>query len=178
MLQKTKCFSKKHHQKAAIVVFRRYHSKRNPYVSSIANNKRKNIFSADHGSLNFSNSFMQVRFYSLPPHTKIVLPALSPTMEMGTIVQWQVKEGDRFEPGDLLADIETDKATMGFEAIEEGYIAKILVTDGAKDIPLGTLVAISVENEEDLAAFKGVSAGINSLYFISWWQNLFFLLQS
>ena len=109
-----------------------------------------------------------MRFYSLPPFSKIVLPALSPTMETGTIVQWQVKEGDRFEPGDLLADIETDKATMGFEAIEEGYIAKIIVKEGSKDVPLGTLVAISVDSEEDIAAFKNVSAGTITIYICVW----------
>nr|XP_039249549.1 dihydrolipoyllysine-residue acetyltransferase component of pyruvate dehydrogenase complex, mitochondrial-like [Styela clava] len=95
-----------------------------------------------------------VRFYSLPSYTKIDLPALSPTMEMGTIASWVLKEGDHFEPGDLLAEIETDKATVGFEAQDEGYIAKILVPEGTKEVPLGTLIAISVDNEEDIAAFK------------------------
>nr|CAB3238150.1 dihydrolipoyllysine-residue acetyltransferase component of pyruvate dehydrogenase complex, mitochondrial [Phallusia mammillata] len=98
-----------------------------------------------------------IRFYSLPAHTKMLLPALSPTMEQGTIVRWEVKEGDSFSAGDLLADIETDKAVMGFEAIDDGYMAKIVVPEGTKDIPLGTLVAIAVENEDDIAAFKEVS---------------------
>lgn len=107
-----------------------------------------------------SNVFSRhVRFYSLPPYTEIDLPALSPTMEMGTIASWVIKEGDKFEPGDLLAEIETDKATVGFEAQDDGYIAKILVAEGTKDVSLGTLIAISVENEEDVAAFKDFSAG-------------------
>ena len=118
-----------------------------------------------------NNIFMkQVRYYSLPSYTKIDLPALSPTMEMGTIASWSVKEGDKFEPGDLLADIETDKATVGFEAQDEGYIAKILVLEGTKDVALGTPIAIVVENEEDVAAFKDFSLGkFHSLLYDYWY---------
>lgn len=75
-------------------------------------------------------------------------------MEMGTIVSWEKKEGDKLNEGDLLAEIETDKATMGFETPEEGYLAKVLVPAGSKDIPLGKLLCIIVENEADVAAFK------------------------
>lgn len=75
-------------------------------------------------------------------------------MELGTIVSWEKKEGDRLNEGDLLAEIETDKATMGFETPEEGYLAKILVAAGSKDVPIGKLVCIIVENEADVAAFK------------------------
>ena len=67
----------------------------------------------------------------------MVLPALSPTMEMGTINNWQKKEGDKVAEGDLLAEIETDKATMGFESSEEGYLAKIFIAAGEKDVPIG-----------------------------------------
>uniref|UniRef100_A0A6B2E6U8 dihydrolipoyllysine-residue acetyltransferase n=1 Tax=Phlebotomus kandelakii TaxID=1109342 RepID=A0A6B2E6U8_9DIPT len=97
-----------------------------------------------------------LRGYSadFPAHTKVLLPALSPTMELGTIVSWEKKEGDRLNEGDLLAEIETDKATMGFETPEEGYLAKILVSAGSKDVPIGNLVCIIVENEADVAAFK------------------------
>lgn len=91
---------------------------------------------------------------SYPSHTTVTLPALSPTMEAGTIVSWEKKEGDKLNEGDLLAEIETDKATMGFETPEEGYLAKILVQAGEKDIPIGKLVCIIVENEADVAAFK------------------------
>lgn len=73
----------------------------------------------------------------LPEHYKVTLPALSPTMEMGTIINWQKKEGDKVSEGDLLAEIETDKATMGFESSEEGYLARILIPEGTKDVPLG-----------------------------------------
>lgn len=89
-----------------------------------------------------------------PAHNKVLLPALSPTMEMGTIVSWEKKEGDKLNEGDLLAEIETDKATMGFETPEEGYLAKIMIQAGQKDVPIGKLVCIIVENEADVAAFK------------------------
>lgn len=62
-------------------------------------------------------------------------------MELGTIVSWEKKEGDKLQEGDLLAEIETDKATMGFETPEEGYLAKILVQAGAKDVPIGKVLA-------------------------------------
>lgn len=101
--------------------------------------------------------FISSRSFSsdgLPPHHRVPLPALSPTMEMGTIVSWEKKEGDQLNEGDLLAEIETDKATMGFETPEEGYLAKILVPAGTKDVPLGKLLCIIVTNEADIAAFK------------------------
>lgn len=93
-------------------------------------------------------------YADVPEHTKVLLPALSPTMEMGTIISWEKKEGDKLNEGDLLAEIETDKATMGFETPEEGYLAKIFYPAGSKDIPIGKLVCIIVENESDIAAFK------------------------
>ena len=74
---------------------------------------------------------------ALPQHTMIALPALSPTMERGTILRWTKNEGEQLTEGDLLAEIETDKATMGFETPEEGYLAKILVPGGTKDVPIG-----------------------------------------
>ncbi|XP_066140220.1 dihydrolipoyllysine-residue acetyltransferase component of pyruvate dehydrogenase complex, mitochondrial isoform X1 [Euwallacea fornicatus] len=97
-----------------------------------------------------------LRYYSsdLPSHIKVTLPALSPTMELGTIISWEKKEGDKLNEGDLLAEIETDKATMGFETPEEGYLAKILIPAGSKDVPVGKLVCVIVENESDIAAFK------------------------
>lgn len=89
----------------------------------------------------------------LPTHIKVALPALSPTMEMGTIVNWEKKVGDQVSEGDLLCEIETDKATMGFETPEEGYLAKIMLEAGSKDIPIGKLLCIIVENAEDVAKF-------------------------
>jgi len=96
----------------------------------------------------------QVRHMAdLPTHIKVALPALSPTMEMGTIVNWEKKVGDQVSEGDLLCEIETDKATMGFETPEEGYLAKIMLEAGSKDIPIGKLLCIIVENAEDVAKF-------------------------
>lgn len=97
----------------------------------------------------------QFRFYAdYPDHVKVQLPALSPTMETGTIISWQKKEGDKLNEGDLLAEIETDKATMGFETPEEGYLAKIVVAAGTKNVPIGKLVCIIVSDEGSVAAFK------------------------
>ena len=87
-------------------------------------------------------------------------------MEVGTVVNWQKKVGDQLSEGDLLCEIETDKATMGFETPEEGYLAKILIAEGTKDVPIGKvnlfqslnisvqLLCIIVENESDVAAFN------------------------
>ncbi|XP_046969304.1 dihydrolipoyllysine-residue acetyltransferase component of pyruvate dehydrogenase complex, mitochondrial isoform X3 [Vanessa cardui] len=98
---------------------------------------------------------VQMRYYSsLPSHSKVNLPALSPTMESGSIVSWEKKEGDKLNEGDLLCEIETDKATMGFETPEEGYLAKILIPAGTKGVPVGKLLCIIVENASDVAAFK------------------------
>lgn len=63
-------------------------------------------------------------------------------MEMGTIISWEKKEGDKLNEGDLLAEIETDKATMGFETPEEGYLAKIIVSAGSKDVPIGQVSCV------------------------------------
>ncbi|XP_045775213.1 dihydrolipoyllysine-residue acetyltransferase component of pyruvate dehydrogenase complex, mitochondrial isoform X4 [Maniola jurtina] len=96
-----------------------------------------------------------MRYYSsLPSHVKVNLPALSPTMESGSIVSWEKKEGDKLSEGDLLCEIETDKATMGFETPEEGYLAKILIPAGTKGVAVGKLLCIIVENQADVAAFK------------------------
>lgn len=95
----------------------------------------------------------QVPGSSYPPHMKILLPALSPTMTMGTVQRWEKKVGEKLGEGDLLAEIETDKATIGFEVQEEGYLAKILIAEGTRDVPLGTPLGIIVEKESDIRAF-------------------------
>lgn len=87
------------------------------------------------------------------------MPNLSPTMEKGNIAKWLKKEGDSIKPGDILAQIETDKATVDFEMQEEGYIAKLLYPEGAKDVKLGQVVAIIVDNKDDVAKFKDYQAG-------------------
>merc|ERR1711868_169046 len=96
----------------------------------------------------------------LPSHEMVPLPALSPTMEVGTIKSWEVKVGDPFEEGDILCEVETDKAVVAFEAVGvEGYIAAILKPEGSKDIKVGEMVCVVVEEEGDVAAFKDFKAG-------------------
>ena len=81
---------------------------------------------------------------------EIFMPALSPTMEEGTLATWLVKEGDTVSSGDVIAEIETDKATMEVEAIDEGKIAKILVDSGSENVKVGTLIAVLVEDGEEI----------------------------
>ena len=83
--------------------------------------------------------------------TEILMPALSPTMEEGTLAKWLVKEGDRVSSGDLLAEIETDKATMEFEAVDEGVIGKLLVAEGAENVKVNAPIALLLEEGEDVA---------------------------
>ncbi|KAL5594328.1 hypothetical protein BROUX41_001270 [Berkeleyomyces rouxiae] len=100
-----------------------------------------------------------VRCYaSFPPHSVIKMPALSPTMTSGGIGAWAKKAGDSIEPGDVLVEIETDKAQMDFEFQEEGVIAKILIDTGAKDISVGKPIAIMVEDASNVAAFESFTA--------------------
>ncbi len=80
---------------------------------------------------------------------QILMPALSPTMEEGTLAKWLVKEGDSVESGDIMAEIETDKATMEFEAVDEGIIGKILIAEGTEGIAVNTAIAILLEDGED-----------------------------
>ncbi|CAL8364646.1 unnamed protein product [Lota lota] len=97
------------------------------------------------------------RFYSLPPHQKVELPALSPTMQTGTIARWEKKEGEKINEGDLIAEVETDKATVGFELLEDCYMAKILVAEGTRDVNIGAVICITVDNPDLIAAFKDVT---------------------
>ncbi|MDF0488959.1 pyruvate dehydrogenase complex dihydrolipoamide acetyltransferase [Sphingomonas sp. H39-1-10] len=83
---------------------------------------------------------------------EIKMPALSPTMEEGTLAKWLVKEGDTVRSGDLLAEIETDKATMEFEAVDEGVIGKLLVAEGSEGVKVGTVIAVMAGDGEDAAA--------------------------
>src|SRR3954463_3895286 len=83
---------------------------------------------------------------------ELKMPALSPTMEEGTLAKWLVKEGDDVKSGDILAEIETDKATMEFEAVDEGRIAKILVPEGTDGVKVGAPIAIMATEGEDVSA--------------------------
>ncbi|OLS52321.1 pyruvate dehydrogenase complex E1 component subunit beta [Rhodovulum sulfidophilum] len=84
--------------------------------------------------------------------TEILMPALSPTMEEGTLAKWLVKEGDTVSAGDILAEIETDKATMEFEAVDEGIMGKILIAAGTEGVKVNTPIAVLVEEGEDADA--------------------------
>src|SRR5437870_6513626 len=83
---------------------------------------------------------------------EILMPALSPTMTEGNVTKWLKKEGDEVHSGDILAEIETDKATMEFEAVDEGRIGKLLVEEGAEGIKVNAPIATLVQNGEDVSA--------------------------
>ncbi|CAN7097334.1 unnamed protein product [Brassica rapa subsp. narinosa] len=121
----------------------------------------------------FSCSMQSVRGFSsgsdLPPHQEIGMPSLSPTMTeawtsilpldqnlcpFGNIAKWLKKEGDRVAPGEVLCEVETDKATVEMECMEEGFLAKIVKAEGSKEIQVGEVIAITVEDEEDIGKFK------------------------
>src|SRR6201986_5668227 len=85
----------------------------------------------------------------------ILMPALSPTMEKGNLAKWLKKEGDKVKSGDVIAEIETDKATMEVEAVDEGTIAKILVPEGTQDVPVNDVIAVRAGDGE---AVKAASA--------------------
>ena len=90
--------------------------------------------------------------------TEILMPALSPTMEEGTLAKWLVKEGDEVSSGDLLAEIETDKATMEFEAVEEGRVGKLLVAEGSEGVKVNTPIAVLLADGEDASDISDASA--------------------
>src|SRR6187402_232461 len=88
----------------------------------------------------------------------ILMPALSPTMEKGNLAKWLKKEGEKVKPGDVIAEIETDKATMEVEAVDEGTLAKIVVPEGTADVPVNQLIAVLAGEGEDTKA-AAASAG-------------------
>jgi pyruvate dehydrogenase E2 component (dihydrolipoamide acetyltransferase) len=89
----------------------------------------------------------------LPYHIVVGMPALSPTMESGNLAEWHVAEGSEFIAGDSLARIETDKATIDFEAQDDGVVAKILMVGGTDDVKVGTPIMVTVEDAAHVAAF-------------------------
>jgi len=90
--------------------------------------------------------------------TEVLMPALSPTMEEGTLAKWLVKEGDTVSSGDILAEIETDKATMEFEAVDEGTIGKILIAEGSEGVKVNTPIAVMLEDGESADTIDASSA--------------------
>ncbi len=90
----------------------------------------------------------------------ILMPALSPTMEKGNLAKWLKKEGDAVKTGDVIAEIETDKATMEYEAVDDGVMAKIVVPEGTSDVPVNQLIAVLAQEGEDVkAAASGAGTG-------------------
>ena len=89
---------------------------------------------------------------------EIKMPALSPTMEEGTLAKWLVKEGDTVKSGDIMAEIETDKATMEFEAVDEGTIGKIVIAEGADNVKVGTVIAVLLEEGDSADAVPAASS--------------------
>src|SRR3954449_8710411 len=87
----------------------------------------------------------------------ILMPALSPTMEKGNLAKWLKKEGDKVKSGDVIAEIETDKATMEVEAVDEGTLAKILVPEGTQDVPVNDVIAVLASDGEDVKAAGAAS---------------------
>ena len=87
----------------------------------------------------------------------ILMPALSPTMEKGNLAKWLKKEGDKVKSGDIIAEIETDKATMEVEAVDEGTIAKIVVPEGTADVPVNQVIAVLAGEGEDVKSRRGRS---------------------
>jgi pyruvate dehydrogenase E1 component beta subunit len=86
--------------------------------------------------------------------TQVLMPALSPTMEKGNLAKWLKKEGDTVKSGDVIAEIETDKATMEVEAVDEGTLGRILVPEGTNDVAVNTPIAMILAEGEDQAALK------------------------
>ena len=94
---------------------------------------------------------------------ELKMPALSPTMEEGKLAKWLVKEGDEVQAGDILAEIETDKATMEFEAVDEGKVGRIVVPEGAENVKVGTVIAlIDGEGETSRASAQAEASSDNS----------------
>ncbi|KAA5804877.1 pyruvate dehydrogenase complex E1 component subunit beta [Alkalicaulis satelles] len=89
---------------------------------------------------------------------EVLMPALSPTMEEGTLAKWTVKPGDTVKSGDVIAEIETDKATMEVEAVEEGVVGKLLVEEGAEGVKVNAVIALLLEDGEDEGALEGAGA--------------------
>src|ERR1700694_1072881 len=85
---------------------------------------------------------------------EVLMPALSPTMEKGNLAKWHKKEGDAVKSGDVIAEIETDKATMEVEAVDEGTLGKILVPEGTNEVAVNTPIAVILADGEDAATLK------------------------
>ncbi len=93
-------------------------------------------------------------FSALPPHEVVSMPALSPTMESGNLAKWLLKEGDAITAGDIICQIETDKAIVDYEAQDDSFLARILVPEGAEGVVVGQPMMVTVEDQDSIVAFK------------------------
>src|SRR6185295_2901423 len=109
--------------------------------------RRRNRAADRHGQ-----NHIAVATRSLTMPINILMPALSPTMEKGNLAKWLKKEGDKVKSGDVIAEIETDKATMEVEAVDEGTLAKIVVPEGTQDVPVNDVIAVLAGDGEDVKA--------------------------
>lgn len=130
--------------------------KRSPCIATIS----RNYSLPKLVSCNMISTHSVRRFSSLPAHKVVAMPSLSPTMESGAISKWNLKEGDRFEPGTSLCDVETDKAVVSFDATDEGYLAKILV--GSGDVKVGQPLLVTVDEAADVAAFASFTVSASA----------------
>ncbi|KAI3964759.1 hypothetical protein MKW92_012869 [Papaver armeniacum] len=130
-------------------------------IGSVSNRMRIGNNSISRNAFSSSQLYSRRGFASdsaLPPHQEIGMPSLSPTMTEGNVARWLKKVGDKVSTGEVLCEIETDKATVEMECMEDGYLAKIIHDDGAKEIQVGEVIAITVEEEDDIAKFSDYKA--------------------
>ena len=128
--------------------------KKNSSSSSVFQNNNKTIARSNRGFAAAAAKSPE----DYPPHSVIPFPSLSPTMTQGGVASWAVSEGAKINAGDILAEIQTDKATMEMECMDDGYLAKILVPAGeADDIPIGRAIAVTCENEEDVGNIRRIT---------------------
>ncbi|XP_050210313.1 dihydrolipoyllysine-residue acetyltransferase component 1 of pyruvate dehydrogenase complex, mitochondrial [Mercurialis annua] len=130
-----------------------------PDVNSGAQVKEENSPEQDTKIEDQGTKSVKIDTSKLPPHIVLEMPALSPTMNQGNIFKWSKKEGDKIEVGDVICEIETDKATLEFECLEEGYLAKILAPEGSKDVAVGQPIAVTVENPDDIEIVRTSVSG-------------------
>src|SRR5262245_62193889 len=95
--------------------------------------------------------------------TNILVPALSPTLEKGNLTRWLKKEGDKIKSGDVIAEIETDKATMEYEAVDDGTLAQIVVPEGTKDVAVNSVIAVLAGEGEDVKRSEEHTSELQSL---------------
>lgn len=137
----------------------------------IGNSTHLRLLSLASANILSRNSFtdellVRVRYISstgVASHMVLEMPALSPTMDQGNIAKWKKKEGDKIDVGDVLCEIETDKATLEFESLEEGFLAKILAPEGSKDVIVGQPIAITVEDPDEIKNLPAdISKGVKA----------------